>query len=169
FDMRTTAGAAAAYANDKPPRDATVIAKRRAARAISLGKTNLDEYAPAGIGRSTFGGQTCNPYDTTRIPGGSSGGSAAAVAANLAMCALGTDTSGSVRNPASYNNIVGIVATKGLVRRDGIFPLTFTCDRAGPLSRTVQDAAGGLETLGGDELKESVPDAAAWSKVSSRH
>ncbi len=132
FDMRTTAGAAAAYANDKPPRDATVIANLRAAGAIILGKTNLDEYAPAGIGRSTFGGQTCNPYDTTRIPGGSSGGSGAAVAANLAMCALGTDTSGSVRNPAAYNNIAGMVATQGLVSRDGIFPLTFTRDRAGP-------------------------------------
>ncbi len=168
FDMRTTAGAAAAYANDKPPRDATVIAQLREAGAIILGKTNLDEYAPAGIGRSTFGGQTCNPYDTTRLPGGSSGGSAAAVAANLAMCALGTDTSGSVRNPASYNNIVGIVATQGLVSRDGIFPLTFTRDRAGPLCRTVQDAAVVLETLAGYDPKDAVTAAAAGPKVSYR-
>ena len=77
-DMRTTAGAAAGYANDKPPQDATMVAKLRAAGAIFLGKTNLDEYAPAGIARSTLGGQTCNPYDTKRIPSGSSGGSAAA-------------------------------------------------------------------------------------------
>jgi amidase len=161
FDMRTTAGAAAAYANDKPPRDATVIAKLRSAGAIILGKTNLDEYAPAGIGRSTFGGQTCNPYDTTRIPGGSSGGSAAAVAANLAMCALGTDTSGSVRNPSAYNNIVGIVATQGLVSRDGIFPLTFTRDRAGPHCRTVQDAAVVLETIAGYDPKDAITAAAA--------
>ncbi len=83
-DMRTTAGAFADYANDKPPQDATMVAKLRAAGAIILGKTNLDEYAPAGIGRSTLGGQTCNPYDTKRITGGSSAGSAAAVAANLA-------------------------------------------------------------------------------------
>src|SRR6266498_3022214 len=168
FDMRTTAGAAAAYANDKPPRDATVIAKLRAAGAIILGKTNLDEYAPAGIGRSTFGGQTCNPYDTTRIPGGSSGGSAAAVAANLAMCALGTDTSGSVRNPAAYNNIVGIVATQGLVSRDGIFPLTFTRDRAGPLCRTVQDVAVVLETLAGHDPRDAVTAAATEPRVSYR-
>src|SRR2546423_4553064 len=93
-DMRTMAAAAADYANDKPPRDATMVAKLRAAGAIILGKTNLDEYAPAGIGRSTLGGQTCNPYDTKRIPYGSSAGSGSAVAANLAVCALGTDTSG---------------------------------------------------------------------------
>lgn len=168
FDMRTTAGAAAAYANDRPPRDATVIAKLRASGAIILGKTNLDEYAPAGIGRSTFGGQTCNPYDTTRIPGGSSGGSAAAVATNLAMCTLGTDTSGSVRNPSAYNNIVGIVATQGLVSREGIFPLTFTRDRAGPHCRTVQDVAAVLETLAGYDLKDAVTAAATRAKVSYR-
>src|SRR5262245_15484390 len=108
-DMRTTAGAAADYANDKPPKDATMVAKLRAAGAIILGKTNLDEYAPAGIGRSTLGGQTCNPYDTKRITGGSSAGTAAAVAANLAVCGLGTDTSGSVRYPSALNALVGIV------------------------------------------------------------
>jgi Asp-tRNA(Asn)/Glu-tRNA(Gln) amidotransferase A subunit family amidase len=120
MDMRTTAGAIADYANDKPPKDATMVAKLRAAGAIILGKTNLDEYAPAGIGRSTLGGQTCNPYDTKRISGGSSAGSAAAVAANLAICGLGTDTSGSVRYPSSLNALVGIVATQGLVSRAGI-------------------------------------------------
>ena len=112
-DQRTTAGAAADYANDKPPMDATMVAKLRAAGAIILGKTNLDEYAPAGIARSGLGGQTCNPYDTKRIPGGSSAGSGAAVAANLAICALGTDTSGSVRNPAAVNSLVGMLATQG--------------------------------------------------------
>jgi amidase len=165
FDMRTTAGAAAAYANDKPPRDATVVAKLRSAGAIILGKTNLDEYAPAGIGRSTFGGQTCNPYDTTRIPGGSSGGSAAAVAANLAMCALGTDTAGSVRNPSTYNNIVGIVATQGVVSRAGVFPLSFTRDRVGPHCRTVQDAALVLEVLAGYDRDDAVTAAAPTSRV----
>lgn len=165
FDMRTTAGAAAGYANDKPPRDATVVAKLRAAGAIILGKTNLDEYAPAGIGRSTFGGQTCNPYDTTRIPGGSSGGSAAAVAANLAMCALGTDTAGSVRNPSAYNNLVGIVATQGLVSRSGVFPLSFTRDRAGPHCRTVQDAAVVLEVLAGYDRDDAVTAAAPEARV----
>jgi amidase len=119
-DIRTTAGAIADYANDKPPKDATMVAKLRAAGAIILGKTNLDEYAPAGIGRSTLGGQTCNPYDTKRITGGSSAGSAAAVAANLAICGLGTDTTGSVRHPSSLNALVGMVATQGLVSRAGI-------------------------------------------------
>jgi amidase len=155
-DMRTTAGAAAGYANDKPPQDATMVAKLRAAGAIFLGKTNLDEYAPAGIARSTFGGQTCNPYDTKRIPSGSSGGSAAAVAANLAMCALGTDTSGSVRSPATANNLVGIIATQGLVSRAGIIPLSFTRDRGGPLCRTAKDAAIVLEVLTGHDPRDNV-------------
>ena len=161
FDMRTTAAAAADYADDRPPDDATMVVRLRAAGAILLGKTNLDEYAPAGIGRSAFGGQTCNPYDTTRIPGGSSGGSAAAVAANLAMCALGTDTSGSVRYPSSCCNLVGLVATQGLVSRDGIVPLSFTRDRGGPLCRTVQDVAILLEVLAGYDPKDPVTAACA--------
>src|SRR5262245_60445382 len=155
-DMRTTAGAVADYANDKPPKDATMVAKLRAAGAIILGKTNLDEYAPAGIGRSTLGGQTCNPYDTKRITGGSSAGSAAAVAANLAICALGTDTSGSVRYPSSLNALVGIVATQGLVSRAGIVPLTFSRDRGGPMCRTVEDTAAMLEVLAGDDPRDVI-------------
>src|SRR5438105_5842780 len=156
IDMRTTAGAAADYANDKPPRDATMVAKLRAAGGIILGKTNLDEYAPAGIGRSTLGGQTCNPYDTKRISGGSSAGSAAAVAANLAICGLGTDTSGSVRYPSSLNALVGIVATQGLVSRAGIVPLTFSRDRGGPMCRTVEDTANLLEVLTGDDPRDAI-------------
>src|SRR4051812_967522 len=155
-DMRTTAGAAADYANDKPPRDATMVARLRAAGAIILGKTNLDEYAPAGIGRSTLGGQTCNPYDTKRITGGSSAGTAAAVAANLAICGLGTDTSGSVRYPSSLNALVGIVATQGLVSRAGIVPLTFSRDRGGPMCRTVEDTAAMLEVLTGDDPRDAI-------------
>lgn len=161
FDMRTTAAAAADYADDRPPDDATMVARLRAAGAILLGKTNMDEYAPAGIGRSAFGGQTCNPYDTTRIPGGSSGGSAAAVAANLAMCALGTDTSGSVRFPSSCCSLVGLVATQGLVSRDGIVPLSFSRDRGGPICRTVADAAILLEVLAGYDPKDPVTAACA--------
>jgi Asp-tRNA(Asn)/Glu-tRNA(Gln) amidotransferase A subunit family amidase len=161
FDMRTTAAAAAKYADDRPPDDASMVAKLRAAGAILLGKTNMDEYAPAGIARSAFGGQTCNPYDTTRIPGGSSGGSAAAVAANLAMCALGTDTSGSVRFPSSCCSLVGLVATQGLVSRDGIMPLSFTRDRGGPICRTVEDAAVLLEVLAGYDVKDPVTAACA--------
>jgi amidase len=155
-DMRTTAGAAADYADDKPPKDATMVAKLRAAGAIILGKTNLDEYAPAGIGRSTLGGQTCNPYDTKRTTGGSSSGSAAAVAANLAICGLGTDTTGSVRYPSSENALVGIVATQGLVSRAGIVPLTFSRDRGGPMCRTVEDTAAVLEVLTGEDPRDVI-------------
>ena len=161
LDMRTTAAAAAEYADDRPPDDATMVARLRAAGAILLGKTNMDEYAPAGIARSAFGGQTCNPYDTTRIPGGSSGGSAAAVAANLAMCALGTDTSGSVRFPSSCCSLVGLVATQGLVSRDGIVPLSFTRDRGGPICRTVEDTALLLEVLAGYDPKDPATAACA--------
>ena len=159
-DMRTTA--AAAYANDKPPQDATMIAKLRAAGAIFLGKTNLDEYAPASIARSTLGGQTCNPYDTKRVPGGSSAGSGAAVAANLAICALGTDTSGSVRFPSTANAMVGMVGTQGLVSRAGI--LSFSRDRGGPMCRTVQDTAAVLEVVAGADPRDHVTAPAHGKK-----
>jgi len=163
-DMRTTAGAAADYANDKPPKDATMVARLRAAGAIILGKTNLDEYAPAGIARSSLGGQTCNPYDTKRVPAGSSGGSGAAVAANLAICALGTDTAGSVRNPASANSLVGMVATQGLVSRAGIIPLSFSRDRGGPLCRTAADTAAVLEVLTGADPRDEMTSVAHGRK-----
>ena len=127
-----------------------------AAGAIILGKTNLDEYAPAGIGRSTLGGQTCNPYDTKRITGGSSAGTAAAVAANLAICGLGTDTAGSVRYPSSLDALVGLVATQGLVSRAGIVPLSFSRDRGGPMCRTVEDTAAILEVLTGDDPRDVI-------------
>jgi amidase len=175
IDMRTTAGAIAEYANDKPPKDATMVAKLRAAGAIMIGKTNLDEYAPAGIGRSTLGGQTCNPYDTKRITGGSSAGSAAAVAANLAICGLGTDTSGSVRYPSSLNAMVGMVATQGLVSRAGIVPLTFSRDRGGPMCRTVEDTAALLEVLTGDDPRDAITAVAhgrppvVYSNYAARH
>lgn len=164
IDQRTLAGAAAQYANDKPPLDATMVARLRAAGAIILGKTNLDEYAPAGIARSGVGGQTCNPYDTKRIPGGSSAGSGAAVAANLAICALGTDTSGSVRNPASVNNLVGMLATQGLVSRAGIVPLSFSRDRGGPICRSVEDTAIILEAVTGYDGRDHITSAAYGKK-----
>ena len=141
-----------------------MIAKLRAAGAIFLGKTNLDEYAPAGIARSALGGQTCNPYDTKRIPGGSSAGSGAAVAANLAICALGTDTSGSVRFPSTVNALVGMVATQGLVSRAGIIPLSFSRDRGGPMCRTVQDTAAVLEVIAGADPRDHVTALAHGKK-----
>src|SRR5215475_11936417 len=113
FDMRTTSGAAANYANDRPPRDAEVVARLRQAGAIILAKANMGEYASGD--RSTYGGVTCNPYDTSRSAGRSSGGAAAAVAANLVMCALGEETGPSARNPASNGALAGIVATNALI------------------------------------------------------
>ena len=137
--MRTTAGAAAAYANDRPPRDAEIVARLRAAGAIILAKGNMGEYASGD--RSTFGGTTCNPYDTSRSAGRSSGGVGAAVAANLTMCGIGEETGPSARNPASNNSLVGIVATHSLVSRAGLIPASLTRDRAGVLCRSVKDAA----------------------------
>jgi Asp-tRNA(Asn)/Glu-tRNA(Gln) amidotransferase A subunit family amidase len=105
-----------------------------------------DKYAPASIARSALGGQTCNPYDTKRVPGGSSAGSGAAVAANLAMCALGTDTSGSVRFPSTANaGWHGRHAGTGEPGRNQ--PFAFSRDRGGPMCRTVQDTAAVLEAL----------------------
>ena len=151
--MRTTSGAAANYANDRPPRDAEVVARLRRAGAIILAKANMGEYASGD--RSTFGGTTCNPYDTSRSAGRSSGGSGAAVAANLAMCALGEETGPSARNPAANNNLVGIVATHSLVSRAGLVPASLTRDRPGVLCRTVRDAATVLSALAGYDAKDA--------------
>jgi Asp-tRNA(Asn)/Glu-tRNA(Gln) amidotransferase A subunit family amidase len=152
FDMRTTSGAAARYANDRPPRDATVVARLRAAGAIILAKANMGEYASGD--RSTYGGTTCNPYDTSRSAGRSSGGSGAAVAANLVMCALGEETGPSARNPASNGSLVGIVATNSLVSRAGIVPASLTRDRAGVLCRSVKDAATVLAVIAGYDPRD---------------
>jgi amidase len=152
FDMRSTSGAAAAYANDRPPRDAAVVARLRAAGAIILAKANMGEYASGD--RSTFGGTTCNPYDTSRSAGRSSGGSGAAVAANLVTCAIGEETGPSARNPASNGSLVGIVATHSLVSRAGIIPASLTRDRAGLLCRSVKDAATVLAAVAGYDPRD---------------
>jgi amidase len=154
FDLRTTSGADAFYANDRPPDDATFVRKLRAAGAIILAKANMGEYA-AGA-RSSFGGTLCNPYDTERSPGGSSGGSGSAVAANLVTCAIAEESGPSVRSPAKNNNVVGISPTQELVSRDGMIPASFMNDRVGPICRSVEDAARILDVIAGydsaDEL-----------------
>jgi amidase len=159
FDMRTTSGAAANYANDRPPRDAEVVARLRKAGAIILAKANMGEYASGD--RSTFGGTTCNPYETSRSAGRSSGGSGAAVAANLVTCAIGEETGPSARNPAANNSLVGIVATHSLVSRAGLVPASLTRDRAGVLCRTVKDAATVLTALAGYDPRDAVTAASA--------
>ncbi|MCR8725506.1 amidase [Frigidibacter sp. ROC022] len=127
------------------PRDAELVARLRAAGAVILGKTNLLEYA-YGIAHPEIG-QTNNPHDPTRTAGGSSGGSAAAVASGIAALGIGTDTGGSIRIPAAYCGVVGVKPSFGLVPLDGVFPLSWSLDHAGPLVRSVADAAIALECL----------------------
>ncbi len=154
FDMRTTSGADAFYANDRPPDDATFVTRLREAGAIILVKANMGEYA-AGM-RSSFGGTLCNPYDTERSPGGSSGGSGSAVAANLVTCAIAEESGPSVRSPAKNNNVVGLSPTQELVSRDGMIPASYMNDRVGPICRTVEDAARVFDAIAGYDPKDEL-------------
>jgi amidase len=150
FGMPTT-GASIALREHRPIGDATQIRRLREAGAIILAKTNLHELAYGITTISSLGGQTLNPYDRSRNPGGSSGGTAAAVAAGYAPLGWGSDTCGSIRIPASANNLFGLRPTKGLSSIDGILPLSATQDVGGPLARTVRDLAIGLDaTVGYD-------------------
>ncbi|MDR3418067.1 MAG: amidase [Nevskia sp.] len=153
IDMRTTSGADAPYANDRPPRDSTFVARLRAAGAIILAKSNMGEYA-SGF-RSSFGGTLVNPYDTERIPGGSSGGSATAVAANLVTVAIAEESGPSVRAPAEYANAVGISPTQELVSRVGMMNIGLNT-RVGPIARTVEDAARVLNVIAGYDPKDEL-------------
>src|SRR5215469_13859958 len=153
FDMRTTAGMDAAYANDRPPRDATFVKRLRDAGAIILAKANLGEMGTPNS-RSSFGGPFCNPYDTERSPGTSSGGSGSSVAANLVTCSIGEETGGSIHHPAKNNSLVGLAPTQELVSRAGMVGAGLNT-RVGPLCRTVQDVARVLEVIAGyDPLDE---------------
>jgi amidase len=147
-DLPTTGGSAS-LAGMLPPADAFVVVRLRKAGAIILGKSNMHEFALSGTTVSSLGGQTLNPYDLTRTPGGSSGGTGTAVAANLALAGTGSDTVNSIRSPASANALVGIRPTKGLVSRAGIMPVSETQDAIGPIARTVADAARLLEVMAG--------------------
>ena len=149
-DMVTSAGSIA-LAGMRTPDDAFQVKKLREAGAVILGKTNMHELAAGITSISSIGGQTCNPYDPTRNPGGSSGGSGAAVAASFAAIAWGSDTCGSIRIPAAVHNLYGLRPTKGLTSVAGIVPLSHTQDVAGPIARTVMDLAIGLDaTIGAD-------------------
>ncbi len=154
-DMPTTAGSAA-FADVVPPRDAAVIERLREAGAVVIGKTNLQELSFGTDTISSLGGATHNPYDTDRRPSGSSGGSAVAVASNLAAVGTGTDTCSSVRSPPAFTNLVGVRPTMGLVSRTGIVPLSLTQDTAGPIARTVTDAARTLEAMVGYDPEDPI-------------
>ncbi|MBZ5645705.1 MAG: amidase [Acidobacteriia bacterium] len=146
--VRTTA-ASALYRDRVPEEDAEVVRRLRAAGAIVLGKTNLHEFAYGGSGLISHFGPARNPWDPERITGGSSSGSAAAVAAGLCFASIGSDTAGSVRLPAAYCGIVGIKPSYGLVPLRGVIPLSWSYDHVGPLARSVRDAAIVLRAVAG--------------------
>jgi aspartyl-tRNA(Asn)/glutamyl-tRNA(Gln) amidotransferase subunit A len=151
--VRTT-GACGVFKDRVPERDATVVRKLKAAGAILLGKLNMHECAFGGTSASSHFGPVRNPWDTARMSGGSSGGSAAAVAAGLCYAALGSDTAGSIREPAAFCGIVGLVPTYGRVSTHGVMPLSRSLDHVGPMTRSVADAATVLQAIAGYDREE---------------
>jgi amidase len=167
--MRTTAGSLA-LADHTPRQDAFIVSQLRDAGAIILAKANLSEWANyrsarSSSGWSSIGGQTRNPYDPLRTPCGSSSGSAVAVAANLTMVAVGTETDGSVICPSGINGIVGIKPTIGLVSRSGIIPIAHSQDTAGPMGRSVRDAAILLTAMTGSDVSDPSMSNAPTSTI----
>src|SRR6185312_2955214 len=155
-DLQTTGGSLA-LKSFVPAEDAFMVKKIRAAGAIILAKSNMAEWAFSPyVTVSSMGGITRNPYDLERVPAGSSGGTGAAVAANLGEIGLGTDTGNSIRGPSSHNDLVGIRPTIGLTSRDGIIPLYSGNDVGGPMARTVEDASTLLDVVAGYDPADPV-------------
>ena len=156
--IKTTCGSAL-FADRVPTEDAEVVQRLKRAGAVLIGKQNMQEFAYGGTSASSHYGPVCNPWDTKRIPGGSSGGSAAAVAAGMCFGAIGSDTGGSIREPAAFCGIVGLKPTYGRVSTRGVFPLSWSLDHVGPLCRSVLDTAILLEAIAGyDEFDTTSPD-----------
>src|SRR5262249_22449209 len=148
--VRTTAGAKI-LADWIPRFDATVVERLHAAGTVLLGKLNLHELAYGVTTNNPHYGATRNPWDLERVPGGSSGGSGAAVSASLCAAAIGTDTGGSIRIPAGACGVVGVKPTYGRVSRHGVVPLSWSLDHVGPLTKTVEDAALVLAVVAGHD------------------
>lgn len=159
FDMPTSGGNKA-MKDSQATKDAFLTKKLRDAGAIIIAKANLHELARAGWTMSSLGGQTLNPYDLTRTPGGSSGGTAVAVAANFAVAGMGSDTVNSVRSPASADSLVGFRPTYGLLSRTGVIPAALTQDMAGPITKTVADAAAMVSVMAGVDPSDPATKAA---------
>jgi aspartyl-tRNA(Asn)/glutamyl-tRNA(Gln) amidotransferase subunit A len=160
-DLIDTAGvkttcASALFAENVPTTDAEIVQRLKQAGAVILGKQNLQEFAWGGTSASSYYGPVHNPWNVERIAGGSSGGSAAAVAARMCFAAIGTDTGGSIREPSAFCGIVGLKPTYGRVSTRGVFPLSFSLDHVGPLCRSVADAAVMLEAIAGYDPLDTI-------------
>src|SRR5262245_958576 len=160
-DMPTTAGSLS-LKDMKTGKDAFVVKRLRDAGAVLIAKSNMAEFAfsPVETVSSILPGYTRNPYETSRVTAGSSGGTAAAVAANLGESGLGTDTGNSIRGPSSHQSLVGIRSTMGLTSRAGVAPLSYTADIAGPMARTVADAVAIFQVVAGYDADDPATEAA---------
>jgi aspartyl-tRNA(Asn)/glutamyl-tRNA(Gln) amidotransferase subunit A len=166
IEGRIASASSKMLANYRATYDATIIKKLKAEGAIFIGRTNMDEFALGGSTENSAFGPTMNPHDSTRVAGGTSGGSAAAVAADIAIASVGTDTGGSVRNPASYCGVVGFKPTYGGVSRSGLIAAASSFDQAGPITKTVADAKILFNAIrGNDPLDSSTAPDGFYEKI----